>query len=295
MKRTIIFAHYDKDNIIDPYVLQYLQVLRPLANELIFVSDSDLPKSEISKLDVDKKVIGRHGEYDFGSYKRGFEVMSDADQLVFCNDSCYLIDDIEPLLENNSDFFGVITNTNDYPQHLQSYFVVFNRKVVESAVFKKFMSSITKLEKKQEIIERYEIGLTQTLSKAGFSFGSFIREIFEHNPTMNKDYFLKLRPSGFPFLKTDLLKNNPCKTIKVCRWKNGLSAQQIRIINDHVSRMIGDHRNHWYFTSFQAFLKRKTLLNCFFSYKTKKNVLRVRILGIPVLRKNLSNNYNKNH
>lgn len=284
MKRTIIFAHYDKDNVIDSYVIRYLEALRPLATELIFVSDSDLSNEEIKKLNADKIIVGRHGEYDFGSYKRGFQAMSDADQLVFCNDSCYLIDDIEALFENESDFFGVITNTDSYPAHLQSYFVVFNRKVIESAVFKNFMSSITKLEKKQDIIEKYEIGLTQTLSKAGFSFSSFIRETFKSNPTMNEDYFLKLRPSGFPFLKTDLLKNNPMRIKMVCRWKNGLSTKQIKMINDHVSRMIGDNHEHWYITPVQAYLQRKTFLDYFFSYKKKNGILRVRILGIPILK-----------
>jgi len=288
MKRTIIFAHYDKDNIIDDYVVDYLKALRPLASELIFVSDSDLLASEVSKLDIDKAIVGKHGEYDFGSYKRGFEIMNDADQLIFCNDSCYLVGNLEPLLESNNDFFAAITNTNDYAPHLQSYFVVFNRKVIESSVFKNFMSSITKLDNKKDIIEKYEVGMTQTLSKAGFSFSSFVPEIFKNNPTMTEDYFAKLRPAGFPFLKTDLLKNNPAQTMNVCRWKNGLSASQIGQIETHISRMIGNDRKHWHLTKFQAFLQRKTILDCFFSYKKKKGVLRVRILGIPVLKKNLN-------
>lgn len=287
MKRTIIFAHYDRDNVVDPYVVRYLEALRPICNELIFVSDSNLSQSELAKVCADKIIVGKHGEYDFGSYKRGFQAMSkDADQLVFCNDSCYLIDDIEALFEfeNDSDFFGVITNTNNYPAHLQSYFVVFNRKVIESFAFKQFIYSITKLEKKLDIIEKYEIGMTQILLSAGFSFSSFIRETFRSNPTMSEEYFLKLRPSGFPFLKTDLLKTNPLKIQNVCRWRDGLSTKQIIMINNHVSRMIGDDRAHWYITPIEAFLKRKNFLNYFFSWRKKNGILRVRVLGIPILR-----------
>jgi lipopolysaccharide biosynthesis protein len=49
MKRIIIFAHFDKQNIIDPYVIDYLKELKKYS-EIIFVSDGDLAKSEIYKI-----------------------------------------------------------------------------------------------------------------------------------------------------------------------------------------------------------------------------------------------------
>ncbi|MBT5828295.1 MAG: lipopolysaccharide biosynthesis-like protein, partial [Alphaproteobacteria bacterium] len=41
MKRITIFAHFDKQNIIDDYVIDYLKELRKYS-EIIFVSDGDL-------------------------------------------------------------------------------------------------------------------------------------------------------------------------------------------------------------------------------------------------------------
>ena len=38
MKRVVIFAHYDKDNIVDDYVIYYLKALKEVASEIIFVS-----------------------------------------------------------------------------------------------------------------------------------------------------------------------------------------------------------------------------------------------------------------
>ena len=50
MNRVCIFAHYDKDNIIDDYVIYYLNALKKDFNKIIFVSDSDLPKEQTEKL-----------------------------------------------------------------------------------------------------------------------------------------------------------------------------------------------------------------------------------------------------
>ena len=42
MHRAVVFAHYDKYNSIQEYVLYYLKELRKVADTIIFVSD---PKS----------------------------------------------------------------------------------------------------------------------------------------------------------------------------------------------------------------------------------------------------------
>ena len=74
MKRLCIFAHYDKDNIIDDYVIYYLNSLKEVCDDIIFVSDNNLQEEERNKLNgiVSKIIAKSHGEYDFGSYKRGF-------------------------------------------------------------------------------------------------------------------------------------------------------------------------------------------------------------------------------
>ena len=46
MKRLCIFAHYDKDNLIDDYVIYYLRELKKSFNKIIFVSDSDYQKKK---------------------------------------------------------------------------------------------------------------------------------------------------------------------------------------------------------------------------------------------------------
>ena len=95
MKRIAIFAHYDKDNLIEDYVLYYLSELKKNVDDIIFVSDSNIKQQELDKIKslVRHYIVGKHGEYDFGSYKRGFKWsnknlnLANYDELIFCNDS----------------------------------------------------------------------------------------------------------------------------------------------------------------------------------------------------------------
>ena len=93
MKRAVIFAHWDKDLTIDDYVIYYLKELKKVIEKVIFVSANNLPEIETQKLDgiADNIISQEHGEYDFGSYKCGFEILkaeglSNYEEIIFAND-----------------------------------------------------------------------------------------------------------------------------------------------------------------------------------------------------------------
>ena len=195
-KNIAIFAHFDVDNLIDDYVIYYLKELGKVAADIVFVSDCDLnneEKDKISNLCI-KIISTKHGEYDFGSYKRGIECVKDNlnnyDNLIIANDSCYgPIKPLLPIFEDMSlrvdvDFWGMTQNQETYPIHIQSYFVVFSKKVFLSKAFNSFFSSVKKQKHKREIIENYEIGLSTILVEAGFKKSSFIPKIYKDNPTL---------------------------------------------------------------------------------------------------------------
>ena len=78
-KRIAIFAHFDKEQLIDEYVVNYLLGLAQVSGKIIFVSDGDLADSEREKISIicSDVIAVKHGEYDFGSYKRGFSLLKD--------------------------------------------------------------------------------------------------------------------------------------------------------------------------------------------------------------------------
>ena len=76
MKRAAVFASFSKREKVENYVLTYLSELRRVAETVIFVADNALPPAELEKLSglADFAQTEPHGEYDFGSYKRGLKI-----------------------------------------------------------------------------------------------------------------------------------------------------------------------------------------------------------------------------
>lgn len=223
-RRIVIFASYSADGILPHQVVPYLKGLRAVSDDIIFVCDNELLSSEIEKLSpyVVKSIVGRHGEYDFGSYRRGYEwargngILHDADDLIFCNDSCYgPIDSFVPIFAHmeskNLDFWGA-TDSYQFSYHLQSYFISIASRAFNSAVFRDFIDSITVQRNVQAVILNYEVGLTKALRSAGFKceafFSNQLRPISEKDRTYgNIPIFpLYLMSRGLPLIKTKALK-----------------------------------------------------------------------------------------
>jgi len=117
VRRVCLFAAYDADGIVDDYVVDYLRELSRFA-DVYYLADSDMADAELAKLaDV---TVGawakRHGEYDFGSYKRlaeevGWATIESYDELLLVNDSCYLLRPLDDVFremdERACDWWGL--------------------------------------------------------------------------------------------------------------------------------------------------------------------------------------------
>ncbi len=173
-----IFAHYDKHNIVDEYVLIYLHNLKKFCDKIIFVSDGDLSVGEQQKIlpFVSDIIAKKHQEYDFGSWKRGFNLLKEkypeefanADKLIFANDSCYCIGEFDFVFSQidqmpEIDGFG-ITDSGEIIHHLQSYFLVLRPTVFRESFFDNFLQNVTKQQDKRKVIASYEIDFSKLLA-----------------------------------------------------------------------------------------------------------------------------------
>ncbi len=217
-RRLTVFSHWDPDGIIDDYVLYYLKELKKYS-DIIFVSDGVLSFEEIKKITpyVNKSICIKHGEYDFGSYKIGFEncteTLCDYDELLFVNDSCYgpliSLDDLfDRFSYEKCDFWGLTDYCEIGIQHIQSYFICFKKQVFESLVFKNFIFSIGKESAKKDIIKKYEIGLTTLLVGSGFSYSSLV-DLGKANKVFTSESFSLTKMFKFPFVKRAIFTKNP--------------------------------------------------------------------------------------
>ena len=261
MKRAAVFAHYDKDSLIDDYVLYYLKELKTIADTVVFVSCCDLPEEETSKLKgiVSHVITEKHDEYDFGSYKRGFlflkDRLDDFDELIFANDSCYgplypLEKVFSKMEKENCDFwgitknrFGIIKVDGEYKltkrPHLQSYFLVFKNNVFLADVFYNFIQSIKHYENKNDIIINCEIALTEKLKEAGFSYSPFIKRFMQFSSVLIYFWRLLIEYCNMPFIKCTILRNPRVHMTTVQDWKKVIlknSNYPVELIENNLQR-----------------------------------------------------------
>lgn len=231
---VVIFAHYDDELLVKGDVLYYLKGLRDIASTVIFVSDSDLPQIELDKLTclADFIIVGRHGEYDFGSYKRGFlfalrrGLLDSQAFCCFANDSCYgplysLGGMFSEMMRRKESFWGLTENYYRFrlPRpHLQSFFLVFKPEVFLSEPFISFISDVRYQPTKADIIDVYEVGLTNHLLRAGFSYSSFIPRDRRKSNLIKSRWFGLVRKHNCPLLKKSLYRHSD----KRLRWPRSL-------------------------------------------------------------------------
>jgi len=209
MNKLVIFSHYDARNCIADYVVYYIDGLRAASCDVVFVSDCQLKLKEQDKIAEKTLVIitGKHGEYDFGSYKRGYayasinHLLDVYEELIFCNDSCFapifpfsgMFDQMQSIA---CDFWGITYSTFGFHEdkgclvkstvgHLQSYFILFKKTVFNSSCFKDFLSTIKKEENKMYVILNYELRITKMLEDAGYISGRFIPEYVVFNDDLS--------------------------------------------------------------------------------------------------------------
>ena len=185
--RYAIFAGYNANQTIPDYVITYLKGLNEVTDGVIYIADSELKEEEYKKI---KNLViytkhHRHNEYDWGSYKQGFNWLKEhgylekAEELILANDSCYApLTSFKPMfkqMENRKelDFWGDLQNTV-FTNHIQSYFIVLRKPVINSKAFQQFINSVTHQKYSPMYITEYEIKLTPMLESLGYKWDSYM-------------------------------------------------------------------------------------------------------------------------
>lgn len=282
IKRAAVLVHYDRDNKIDDYVYTYINALRLSTKHLVFVSTAKLDQSDIEKLNIfcDTVIVRENIGYDFVSYKIGLESFNYTkyDEVLICNDSVYgPLYPMEKLFTSmqsqKCDFWG-ITDNSDMGYHIQSYFILFKKSILQSEVFENFWQNVEILHNKDKIIQRYEVGLSQMLIKAGFTpsvstqfkptqmqkIAIFIpkfkaikilkklhsiltgkAKIIRIGKVNTSHFFWKehLLLGNVPFIKIELLRDNPMK-VNIKDFEQTIqqvSSYDTSLIQRHLERM----------------------------------------------------------
>lgn len=212
-RRTLVlFAHFDRHGIVDPYVAHYLRALHELGAAIVFVSGSPTLTSE-SVATIGTVCAGvytrRTRALDFGSWhlawcllrERGWS-LEQFDRFVLANDSVF--GPLHPLDEmwetfRDADMYGAVENTQVVP-HLQSFFLAWDLNSRTRPFLSKFWDDFRYVVGRGSVILFYEIGLSVRAHKAGLRLKPYVSAA-----AIEKTY----RPSSaLPVLDRQLGRNN---------------------------------------------------------------------------------------
>lgn len=256
-KRLFLFAGFNAQHIIDDTLVYYVRALSK-CGDVILCMDSDCSDSELEKITpyVLHATAQRHGEYDFGSYKRAYlyavntGILDKYDFVYMVNDSVYgPLMDIESSLikmeRTNCDAFGLAYNKMASRPHIQSWFIGMRKNVFLSPWYDEFMRAITHQPDKGSITYLYEQGFSEMLRAHNVKFNCLYscpgRSVYNNVAALFR--------RGMPFMKK--VAFNRC---------NGALGNRILYILNHVSpatrsmilasaqQQYGDKYIHWLLT-----------------------------------------------
>ena len=270
-RRLVLFAHYDPQDQIDPYVVYYLRQLHELGSEILFVSGStELTKAACAPIDPLCSGIytTRNLSLDFGSWNVAWQllrckgwVLDDFDQLILANDSVY--GPLFPLAEllssvGDADLFGA-TESEEIMPHLQSYFLIFRLNAKTRAFLEEFWSNFRYVLSKRKLIWRYEFGISRLARERGLSAQAFVpnatarsvalsmsdhpyREELVAGNVNNTLYLWDTMIEGlrFPFLKTDIPRVNRYQSARLATLTEFLAKHTTyppHLIEDNLRRL----------------------------------------------------------
>ncbi len=188
MRRLGIFSFYDKEGIVDSYIEYLIEDLILLLDKLIIVVNGKLNKEgkTIFEKYTKQVIIRSNTGFDAGAYSDvivnilGEEEIKNWDELVLCNDTFYgpfvsFCDIFDHMNHCSTDFWGLNYIENHLWNHIQSYFIVYRSRVLQSGKFFKYIKKNININETEitNIYAFFEVGLFQYLVNCGFRFSVY--------------------------------------------------------------------------------------------------------------------------
>lgn len=268
MKRLLLFSHYNKHDGLSDHVVFLLKNLKKYYSHTLVISNSKLSLENIKQIEgLRLEFISRPNEgYDFaawrdGMLKIGWDKMSEFDSVTIMNDTCfgpvYSFDTVfQSMGKKGYDFWGLVThrriaesdspNGQEILKHLQSFFITFNKNVVESKAFQNFWSSVKDYHDVNDVIMNYETKLTHLLHESGFKYGS----VLDTSKTEPTHPMSVSSGANFTIYSPEICIDNKLPLVKVKAFTHHSNPRflvdKIRSDTDYPIKFIEDYFNEYF-------------------------------------------------
>lgn len=289
--RILLYVHFNKNNGLAEHVVYQLEKLRTVFKEIVFISNSPLSiqdgatVSEIVDTVIQRENIG----YDFAAWRDGIKAvgwgtLAKFDSLTTMNDTCfgplYDLGAVYAEMEQRDiDFWGMTDHAATekgmpgtdvgIPEHIQSYYTVFNQNVVKSKSFQNFWKTVKDHTDVFKVIQESETQLTGILKQAGFKSSTFFdTNAYTTEYNIATPNYSELQPLitikvGLPFVKVkSVIWTSYASIIRLIKQK---SSYPVRLIDEHVASM-----------NLPIVVKRKKSLKVIIIEKTKRDSIAYR-------------------
>lgn len=167
---------------------------------------------------------------DFGAWQflLSRECDRDASEILFANDGVFgpllpLGPIVARMREQNFQIWGMVRSEAVVP-HLQSWFLCMTREALDHPAIQRIFNQPFSEMSKDEIVLHGELGLGLAIKAAGLSSGAAwsnprgLARLLALNP-MHTDWRAVLRSGHAPFIKTELLRDNPSGITATHLWR----------------------------------------------------------------------------
>lgn len=218
-----LFVTYAPVPRLKRHVVRHVEALLEAGVKVVLVANTPLPPD---RLEVDPPLLDRltglyvraNEGFDFAAWAHALRLLEDrlggCERIVLTNDSIVgplrpgqLVELFARIRASTADVLGLTENSEPRP-HLQSFFLVFQRRALSAPHFVPFWRSVRSLPRKELVIDFYETWLTEQLSSGGLRCEPLFQLSGRGEPGANDVYYRwpQLIEAGCPFVKTSVLE-----------------------------------------------------------------------------------------
>lgn len=191
MKRYAIYFFYDKNGVVDKYIIYFLEKLKPYIHYLLFISGVKLNEKERKKLaNIAEEIYECEQEVlNANAYKKALEKNFSADESFLKQyDELLLLDDtiwgpiasFQKLFETTQtydvDFWGITQcyGNNHVPPYIDSSFIAIRKRMFINENFLLYWNELPKLHTPDENFYFFESSFTSWFETKGYCYKVFV-------------------------------------------------------------------------------------------------------------------------
>ena len=226
--RCFIVLYFDKDGLVDRYMIDMLKALRSDAAYILVVVNGFLTDEAAEKMKAvsDEVIFRPNAGFDVGGYREGlfylgFKELARYDELVLMNYTFFgplypFSDMFREMNQRDLDFWGITENHGQsvdpygkiiygcLPEHLNSHFLALRRDFFKGFAFRDFMTNMKNPDSYVDSIADYEAVFTRYFADLGFRWEAYV-DSSDYAPYSN---------APFAYEAAELIEKKKCPILK---------------------------------------------------------------------------------